>query len=766
MSADHRSSQAFAGVDLVGVLGRIAATDSPDRAFDLLCETIIEHTPWKKAVFVKLAASGLMFGSAGVDDEERLYFRGVQAQFGPAVRLTNRRRVLDAFRVDPMLSAAFVPIEQRGEFPDLVLKSEQCDGEPGVRWEPGDDLIFLLDSDDGVSLGSLNLSAPAHGRRPTSADVEQLAAIESLAWSAASVFARSEDAREEGRAESQRVLGYVEALTGSAETDELLDRLAELCARIAGYRTALITVHMDDGSRIGTCNLGEEERAGFLANAESSTLAGTERKRQRIRELAFPGTDIAYVPHDSDLERGSAFVKGESELPGSWHPEDRLFVLISGTHGRDIGVLSLDEPLDGIAPRADTLGPLRVAERFLQLGGALLEARILDSHLVTAQRLEALGTLAAGVAHDFNNLIGVILGYASLLRMRTTEGSEVSKIAKAVEDASRRAASLTARLRDLAKLSSHGDEVVNLRDVLLDCERVARETFDRRIEIMGEIPEQLPAVRGDSGQLYRCVLNVLINARDAQPEGGKIRIRARSDESTGLLTSGASVPWITVIIDDSGPGIDEALRERVFEPFFTTKARDQGTGLGLFTSYGIAKAHGGTIQLDEAECGGTSVRIMLPAVVPSESEASDTVPPVEPPAPVTAPVRPGHILVVEDEEMLQELVVTGLELLGHTAEVAGDGDAAVAAIDSRIDRFDMVLLDLVLPKRSGVDVYHHLRTVCADTPVLVSSGNVEEGLQDPALREGAAGVLPKPWRLQELQREVQRILGTLPHLSA
>ncbi len=764
MSEAGRTPGTFADVDLVDVLGRIAAIDSPDRALDLLCETIVEHTPWKKAVFFKLVASGLSFGSAGLEDDERLHFRAAQAQWGPADRLSNRRRLLETYRVDPDLRVAFIPVEQRGDLPSLVLQSEQGPGEPGVRWEEGDDLVFLPDSDAGLSLGSLSVSAPAHERRPTSADVAELAEIYQLVWSAAAVLARSDEALEQGRAEARRVLGYVESLTGSAETDELLDRLAELCARIAGYRVALITVHMDDGSHIGTCNLGEEERAGFLANAEQSTLAGTESKRERIRELAFPGTGIAYVPHDSDLERGTAFVMGESAARGSWNPEDRLFMLVPGSHGRDIGVISLDVPLDGNAPRVETLGPLRVAERFLQLGGALLETRILDSHLVTSQRLEALGTLAAGVAHDFNNLIGVILGYASLLRMRTAEGTEVAKIAEAVEEASRRAAELTKRLRDLAKLGSHADEVVDLREVLLDCERVARETFDRRIEIVNEVPAELPSVNGDPSQLSRCLLNVLINARDAQPEGGEIRIRARNDRSTGLLTSGTPVPWVTIIVDDAGPGIDEALRERVFEPFFTTKARDRNTGLGLFTSYGIAKAHGGTIQLDEAACGGTSVRIMLPAVATSEAALTDSEPTTE--VAIAAPVRPAHVLVVEDEEMLQDLVVTGLRLLGHTADVVGDGEAAVAAIDEGIDAFDLVLLDLVLPKRSGVDVYHHLRTVSADIPVLVSSGNVEEGMQDPALREGAAGVLRKPWRLQELQREVQRILGTLPHLQA
>ncbi len=761
MSADAREHPAGYDVPaLPDLVEHLALAPSCSAAFELLCERVVEHTPWTRAYFVGLMpASGLAFGAAGISDAEHEELAETQKRYGPRERAENRERVLTLHRLADGLDIAFVPSGCRDGLPSDILGADVGDGENGDRWQAEDDLVLLPHSADGTPLGMLALSAPRHGLRPTPDDVPELAALLHMVRSAALVIFAQDQALSVGKSESRRILQYVETLTGVAERQELADRIAEQCARIAGYQTAVLTVHMDDGPLIGAWNVTADQRERLRGAAEATSPERSAARRKAVREFAFPGTGICFVPHDADLHRSAGFVSTPGEFLGSWHPDDRLFVMVSTRRGTDFGVLSLDMPDDGSIPTEERLGPLRVAESFLQLGATLLQARLMDAHLVRSNRLEALGTLAAGVAHDFNNIIGVMLGYASLLRMKAAGDEDLLRMTGAIEESATRAAALTARLRGLTRGGTGEPRPVDVGSLVEDCARVARETFDRRIEISCEVAPDLPPVTGDVAGLYRCLMNVCVNARDALPTGGTIRMVARAERSPGFLGGDPSRTWVHVIFDDDGPGIDEALQDRIFEPFFTTKARSENRGLGLFMTYNVVRAHNGTIQVARAPSGGTRVRVMLPA--------SDVLPPDEVatgphgfPLDYDVRVRPSHILVVEDEEMLQDLIVTGLELLGHSADVVGDGAAAIERLDRSASAYDLVVLDLVLPKRSGLDVFRHLQAVKPDLPVIVSSGNVEEGLQDAELSEKIAGILEKPWRLEEFQEAVQGVLLT------
>jgi signal transduction histidine kinase len=726
----------------------LAATD--EAVLDAACEHVVALGPWRVAAFVAPLTTTFAMSAKGLDAEARTAARA-RLSARTARERDALRLALERHRLLPDVDVAFVPAEARGDR-EPVLPA----GAPGPAaargdraWLAGDELLVLARDDHGVPFGVLALGAPEHARRPSAEeDGAALRAIAGVVAVAAGIVRGRAQAFQEGSAEAMRALGYVGRLTGIRDVDLLLDRIAEICAKLAGYRAAVLTVHMDDGPHMGAWNLGDAARAAFQEGMRGSTLESTSPKRERIRAMAFPGTGIAYVTHTDALARGSAFQASERRGEGTWHPEDRLFVLVKTTQGRDIGVLSLDDPLDGNAPAEDALGALVLAERFLDLGGALLETRILHARAEQAQRLEALGTLAAGIAHDFNNLVGAIMGYSSLLRMRLPEGSEAAGLAQSVERACERAAQLTQRLRALTKAPLARRESVDVVAVLRDCERMARDTFPRSVRVELAVPASLPRVNGDPVQLYRGLMGLWMNARDAMPEGGTLRVTAGVERVGAMIGGARDRRWVCIDVEDDGEAIAEPMRPRVFDPFVRTAGRGSGSGLTLFHSHSVVRAHGGTIDVGERPDGGARFRVLLPIETEERTENAD------PRGPARTRAR---ILVIEDEPMLRDLLRRGLADAGHESVMAGDGASAMARV--REGRYDLVILDLVLPDCNGADLFREIRTVDPHVPVLVSSGNVEEGLLDADLARGIAGALPKPWRIADLQRAVRKTLA-------
>ena len=684
----------------------------------------------------------------------------------------------------------------------------------------------------------------------------------------------------EGEA-ARRLLEAVEELNGIADTEVLLDRLCEQSARIAGYRAALLSLALPEGALVGTFNLPDADRVRFKRRAANTAIDYRIDKRRRIRQFSFPGTSICYVPASADLDRAplSDTYMNLPRTSGTWNPKDRLFILVRGSAGREIGVYSLDMPEDGNAPREDSLGRLSLAERLLTIGGNLLQARLLERTLrsgeqemrtlvedapvgiyrrtesegllsvnrrlaaifgyatpeemladggarerlepleiaraysalgegdevsprevdtfrrdgrplrlrvkarrypahgyllgivedVTdaamfteqmqrARRLEAVGTLASGIAHDFNNILCSILGYSSLLREQAGKGTPLESSARAIEDAAARGADLTQRLLGVAREGPREATAVDPAGIVQDCARIARETFDRRITVEVDAPAGLPAVRGRTSDLHQAVLNLCINARDAMPGGGRLALRAaRSPRGPSQPPEGAhhAGEWIVLEVSDDGQGMDAATRARIFEPFFTTKQRGKGTGLGLYMVYATVRAHGGAVDVVSEPGKGATFRLFLPAYEGSAEPAAAAGEGAEPPP----PPRPARILVVEDEEMVRNLAVAVLAAQGHTVDSAVDGEEGVARLEAPGAAYDLVILDLVLPRMTGIDVFRRLRVVHPRLPVLFSSGNVGDGMIDQELRSGVNGLLPKPYRTGELVSAVARVLA-------
>jgi len=694
---------------------------------------------------------------------------------------------------------------------------------------------------------------------------------------------RAEDAAAD---EARRILGVVEDLNGIEGTDDLLDRLVEQAARLAGYGAGVLALTLPEAALVGTWNLPEEDRARFRRRAGRAEISYRVEKRRRIRRYAFPGTGICFVPHDADLF-GQPVSDAYDHLPrpsGTWHPRDRLFLLVRGTAGREIGLCSLDFPGDGNAPTSETLGPLRLAERLLGIGGNLVEIRLLqdslrrgeeemralvadapvgmyrrregellsvnrrlaaafgyespeamladprarslleppevaraldaleeggetatsefatarrdgrplrarltarrlpareyalgivedvteesrlEEHLHRARRLEAVGTLASGIAHDFNNILCGILGYASLLRERGGLGGSALEAARSIEESAARGADLTRRLLGVTRAAPDEPGVVDVGAVLADCVRLARETFDRRIEVELEVAEHLPAIRGRATDLHQAILNLCINARDAMPRGGRLRLAASVDAAGPSRPPGDARPraWVRVDVVDEGEGMEASTLARIFEPFFTTKHRAQGSGLGLFMVYTSVQAHGGAVDVVSAPGRGSTFSVFLPAGDPGAAAAAPSVAAEEAPTAAAPPAAPAsaRILVVEDESMIRNLAVTILSEDGLRVDSAGDGEEALRLLEAPGASYDAVILDLILPRVAGGEVFRRLRARHPDLPVILSSGNVDEGLLDSELRSGIAGLLPKPYRATDLLRAVRSALAT------
>ncbi len=681
--------------------------------------------------------------------------------------------------------------------------------------------------------------------------------------------------------EAARILGIVEAMNGIEDADALLDQLAEQAARVAGYGAGLLSLALPEGAMVGTWGIPEEDRLRFKKRATRTAIDYRVEKRRRIRAHCFPGTGIAYVPRDVDLDRAplSEDYFGRPRIQGSWDPKDRLFILVSGAGGREIGIFSLDFPEDGNAPDPGSLDRLRLAERLLAIGGILLQERLLERslrrseeemralvedapvgiyrrqvegplvsanqrlasilgfrspadlladgslsarieppevagalsalgdgeemlprefeavrrdgtrvrlrvsarrlpgrehllgivedvtsatdlarHLQRVRRLEAVGTLASGIAHDFNNLLCSILGYASLLRLEGTAAPGALAAAGHIEEAAERGADLTRRLLGIARESPGESASVDVAAVLADCARLARETFDRRIDVRLETGEDLPPVRGRANDLHQAVLNLCINARDAMPSGGVLRLSALRDAAGPRRPPAGDPPaaWVRLEVADEGEGMSPEVLSRIFEPFFTTKQRGKGTGLGLFMVFQSVQSHGGVLEVDSEPGKGTRFRVFLPAAEgPAEAASREASPPGE-------RARPAKILLVEDEAMILDLAAGYLRSRGHAIVTASDGTAAIALLEAPGAAFDLAVLDLVLPGASGLDVYRRLRARFPALPVILSSGNLEDAALDPGLRAGLAGILAKPFRPSELAAAVDAALRRAP----
>jgi len=381
----------------------------------------------------------------------------------------------------------------------------------------------------------------------------------------------------------------------------------------------------------------------------------------------------------------------------------------------------------------------------------LTEQRRLEESLLQAQKMDAVGRLAGGIAHDFNNLLTAILGYGATLLEQIPPPDPLREEVEQIRAAAERAAALTRQLLSFGRRQASDPRVLDVNEVVSDTERMLRRLIGERIALRTELAPPPAAVRMDRGQLQQLLVNLVLNARDAIPDAGSIRIATCYVESADRRRLEAQ-RFVELSVSDDGCGMDEETLDCIFEPFFTTKAPGKGTGLGLSVVYGIVKSAGGRIVVESKPGNGSVFRILLPRA----EESVDATPARERERP-SLPRGSERVLLVEDEDAVRRLVQRSLARAGYDVIVARDGLEALALVEGHEREVDLVVSDLMMPRLGGIDLLNRLRVESPGLRALLMSGYSHEGEAAVASTPGTAH-LGKPFTLEALAGAVRRLL--------
>jgi signal transduction histidine kinase len=446
----------------------------------------------------------------------------------------------------------------------------------------------------------------------------------------------------------------------------------------------------------------------------------------------------------ADIGRPMSVVLGERgaangivvEIPGLAKPYGEL-----AAHSSEERVFSQDE------------------KHFLQamahIVGTALQRNRSEAAYRQAQRLEAVGRLAGGVAHDFNNMLTAITGYGEMIRMNLDEGSPLRDDVGEILKAAHRAADLTRQLLAFSRQQVLQPRVVNLGSVVLDMENMLRRLISENIDLVIRMDTDLGLIKADPGQVEQVILNLCVNARDAMPEGGRLAIEASNvvlDQFTAREHE-ESKPgeYVMLAVTDNGVGMDAETKARIYEPFFTTKSADKGTGLGLATVYGIVKQSDGEIWVYSEVGHGTTFKLFFPRVDEAERAIRTT------PTGLTA-AGTETVLIAEDEDAVRRLTKRLLEKCGYTVLVASSGAEAQQIADMHRGPIHLLVTDMVMPRMSGRELARRLVAAHPEMRVLFLSGYTDATATSIGLLEEHAAFLQKPFSNDALVRRVRDVL--------
>lgn len=398
------------------------------------------------------------------------------------------------------------------------------------------------------------------------------------------------------------------------------------------------------------------------------------------------------------------------------------------------------------------------------------ERRRIEEKMRQAQKLESLGILAGGIAHDFNNLLMGVLGNANLAHLEASEDSSVKKRLGEIETAARRAAELCGQMLAYSGKGAFMLEPIDVRQLIEEMGHLLEASISKKAELVLDLEAGLPLFKGDRSQIRQVILNLLTNASEALGDtGGRVTIRtgrAEYDDKalrrTFLGDERREGSYVYLEIVDDGCGMDRETRERMFDPFFSTKFT--GRGLGLAATLGIVRGHGGTVEVDSELGEGTRFRILFPSLVPrSEAPKSDDSGPT---VSLPSAARGSQtVLVAEDERLVSRVVLKTLELAGYRVLEASDGRQTVDIFRQHSEEIDLVLLDMTMPRLSGLEALERLRNISPTVAVIVSSGYSERELDRQFAGREIAGFLQKPYAPDELLELVRNVLDGSPPRS-
>jgi len=380
------------------------------------------------------------------------------------------------------------------------------------------------------------------------------------------------------------------------------------------------------------------------------------------------------------------------------------------------------------------------------------EQKRMEVQLIQAQKMEAIGTLAGGIAHDFNNLLMVIQGNVSLMLLDVNPAHSHYEMLRTIEKQVQSGSKLTSQLLGYARKGRYELRPTHLNQLVADTSEAFGRTR-KNITIHRDLAGDLFTCEADQGQIEQVLMNLFVNSADAMPKGGDLFLKTANVNFKEIKGRGYTPnpgDYILLTVTDTGVGIDSKTIDRIFDPFFTTKELGRGTGLGLASTYGIVKGHGGYIEVESEKCLGSTFKVYLPA---SGKPAQQT---VRPSAPISKAI--GTVLLVDDEEVILDVSEKVLKVLGYKVLVAGSGAEAIEIFRKHQDSIDLVLLDIIMPHMGGGEVYDRLKEISPEVKVLLSSGYSIDGEASKIMARGCNGFIQKPFDIMQLSQSIRAIL--------
>ena len=433
------------------------------------------------------------------------------------------------------------------------------------------------------------------------------------------------------------------------------------------------------------------------------------------------------------------------------------FILISGTVGEDVAVEAMKFGATDylLKDRVARLGT--AVQRAIKEVEERVERKRLERQFIEAQKMEVIGQLAAGVAHDFNNILGVIIGYSDLAKTELDSNVPAQKYVEEIRQAAERAVGLTRQLLIFSRKQTVQPAVLNLNEVVKDMEKMLRRLVDDNIEMAILPGKQIGRIKADSGQIGQVLMNLVVNARDAMPGGGKLLIETHNatlDENYAHTRKDAAPgDYVMLAVSDTGVGMTDEVKSHLFEAFFTTKPIGKGTGLGLSTCQTIVKQCGGHISVYSEPGSGTTFKVYFPKVH-------------QPPDAVAQPVQTGAlprgtetVLLVEDEPSVRHLCRSVLEAQGYNVLHAINGHEGLqVAREHKGAPIRLVITDVVMPQMGGKMMAGWLKAIYPDIRVLLTSGYTDEVIAQQGVKEPSVAFLQKPYTPAALARKVRELL--------
>jgi len=439
-------------------------------------------------------------------------------------------------------------------------------------------------------------------------------------------------------------------------------------------------------------------------------------------------------------------------------------IFVSGTLGEERAIDSLKSGATDYVLKSRLSRLVPAVRRAMQEVEERAKHRQMEGQFIEAQKMEVIGQLAGGVAHDFNNIIGIIMGYSDLMLEQTSLDHEFRNKLETIRAAAERAAGLTRQLLIFSRKQAVQPVVLDVNDVVKDLDKMLRRLIDENIEMTVVPGKQTGRIRADSGYVGQVLMNLVLNARDAMPDGGKLNITTSNvtlDENYARAHTGANPgDYVMLSVSDTGTGMTDEVKTRLFEAFFTTKPKGRGTGLGLATCQTIVQQSGGHIAVDSVLGKGTTFQVYFPRVEQPPQAAAGPI--------KTAPFPRGTetVMVVEDEPAVRYLARSILAGQGYVVLSASNGrDALQMARDHKGAPIRLVVTDVIMPVMGGKVMAEWLKTTYPDLKILFTSGYTDEVIARHGVLDAGVEFLPKPYTPATLTRKVRELLDAAPETA-